>query len=431
MNLRGCSVLVGIVLAMQTGAQGVEESARPLEYSIKLDTVITHDDGKFLWFHPRVAAVPAQDAASVPTVVMTIQKHLHKSDFYSGLSVLRTNDLGATWSGPTAIPELDWRHDGDEVIALCDVTPGWHAPTGKIIAIGAKVRYRDGVQLYDKRDSRASGYAAWDPKTDTWTPWTIIDLSDKDEMFYFTCPGCTQWIVEDDGTILLPIYCKGPGDGPTSVTVLRCAFDGTTLSYIEHGDVLSQNEKRGVGEPQITKSRERYYLSIRHDDRGYVTVSDDGLHYAPMKPWTFDDGQELGSYNTQQHWVTLKKTSSFSFPRQAHSGVLRAQSDGLLLTYTRRGANNDHIMRHRAPIFIAQVDPATLQVIRATEKVLIPERGATMGNFGAATINENESWVTVSEGIWNDDARKRGAKGAIFVAHIIWNTPNLLADQAK
>jgi len=84
-------------------------------------------------------------------------------------------------------------------------------------------------------------------------------------------------------------------------------------------------------------------------------------------------------------------------------------------------------MRHRAPLFIAQVDPERLVVLRDTERVLIPERGATLGNFGAAAVSERESWVTVSEGVWGDDARRRGATGATFVARIIWNRPNALA----
>ncbi len=87
---------------------------------------------------------------------------------------------------------------------------------------------------------------------------------------------------------------------------------------------------------------------------------------------------------------------------------------------------NDHIFRHRAPLFIAEVDPKSLQVIRETERVLIPERGGELGNFGAAAIDQNQSWVTVSEGVSSDDARRRGAKGATFVARIIWSKPNRL-----
>ena len=80
-------------------------------------------------------------------------------------------------------------------------------------------------------------------------------------------------------------------------------------------------------------------------------------------------------------------------------------------------------MRHRAPLFIAQVDPERLEVIRATERVLVPERGAELGNFGAAAITDRESWVTVAEGVWEDGARRRGAKGAVFAARILWEGP--------
>ena len=190
------------------------------------------------------------------------------------------------------------------------------------------------------------------------------------------------------------------------MTVVRCAFDGRKLSYLKHGDELSLNVVRGLGEPSIIAFQGRYFLTIRNDVKGYVTASDDGLHYRPIQPWTFDDGSELGSYNTQQHWVPCAK--------------------GLFLSYTRRGANNDHIMRHRAPLFMAQVNPATLRVIRRTEKVVVPERGAELGNFGAAAISQSESWITVSEGMFMKDSRARGAEGATLVARVIWVKPNKL-----
>ena len=188
------------------------------------------------------------------------------------------------------------------------------------------------------------------------------------------------------------------------MTVVRCSFDGEELKYIEHGDVIALDVVRGLVEPSITKFREKYYLTIRNDEKGYITTSADGLNYQPITTWKFDDGSELGSYNTQQHWVT--------------------HTDGLFLTYTRRGADNDHIFRNRAPLFIGRVEPGTLRVIRGSEKILVPERGATLGNFGAANISPHESWVTVAEGIWNDDARRRGAEGALFIARILWSKPN-------
>jgi len=142
------------------------------------------------------------------------------------------------------------------------------------------------------------------------------------------------------------------------------------------------------------------------DENGYVAASDDGLHYEPARSWRFDDGEELGSENTQQRWLT--------------------HSDGPFLVYTRRTADNVHIARHRAPLFIAQVDPEGLFVLRQTERVLIPERGVPMGNFGAAAIDANEAWVTVGEFMWpeyvrQNRARERGACGAVRLARVIWS----------
>jgi hypothetical protein len=382
----------------------------PLGFTIRLETVLEHDDRKFLWFHPRVAPIPAIEGP--PSVVMTLQKHLQVSDFYSGLSVMRTGDLGRTWSGPDARPELDWVREADGVIiAVADVTPGWHDPTGKLLAVGARVRYGSkGQQLEDKARAHQTAYAVHDPETGTWSRWKVLEMP-AGEKFNFARSACAQWLVQDDGTILLPFYFAPSATAPHSVTVVQCSFDGKELRYLRHGDEIALNVVRGLVEPSLVRFGGRYYLTIRNDVKGYVTAGDDGLHYAPIRPWTFDDGSELGSYNTQQHWLV--------------------HSDGLFLVYTRRGADNDHIFRHRAPLFIAQVDPNALRVIRATERVAVPERGATLGNFGAAAINEHESWITVAEGVWNDDARRRGARGALFVARVLWSRPNKLAHGAQ
>ena len=40
-------------------------------------------------------------------------------------------------------------------------------------------------------------------------------------------------------------------------------------------------------------------------------------------------------------------------------------------------------------------------MIRKTEQILAPERGARLGNFGVTNVNENETWVTVSA--WMQD----------------------------
>ncbi|MEJ6730986.1 MAG: hypothetical protein QNK90_02765 [Opitutaceae bacterium] len=189
--------------------------------------------------------------------------------------------------------------------------------------------------------------------------------------------GSVQRYDLPNGDILLPVYFKEPEKPFTRVAVMRCAFDGETLTYVEHGNELTLPTKRGLGEPSLTHFDGRFFMTIRHDNHGYVAVSEDGLHFNEPKRWTFDDGSDLGSYNTQQHWVV--------------------HSEALFLVYTRRGANNNHVFRHRAPLFIARVDPDKLQVIRATEQVLVPEKGARLSNFDITEINESETWVTVAE----------------------------------
>lgn len=378
-----------------------------LGFEVKLDTVLKHDDGKFLWFHPRPTAIPGLGRGGAPLVVLTLQKHLTVSDYYSGLFTIETSDLGAAWSGPSEIPELGWVPESPSVdIAVADVTPGWHARTRRLIAIGAQIRYsKRGEQLEDRPRSNQTAYAVFDPQTHKWTRWKQFEMPPGDK-FNYARNGCAQWIVEQDGTLLIPFYYGRNAKAPSSVTVVRARFDGAELKYLSHGTEMELNVVRGLAEPSIVRYGGKYYLTIRNDLKGYIAVSDDGLHYRPMKEWKFDDGSELGSYNTQQHWL-------------AHSG-------GLFLSYTRRGAGNDHIFRHRAPLFIAQVDPDALVVMRRTEKILIPERGASLGNFGAAAITEKESWVTEAEYVGGAEARRRGAEGATFVARVIWSKPNRL-----
>ena len=321
---------------------------------------------------------------------------------------MRTDDLGQTWRGPVEIPELVWRTGDDGVItSVCDVTPGFHPQTGKVIAIGAQVRYNTrGDQIEDLKRGQSTAYAVHDPQADKWSGWSTIEMPPGVDFDYNRC-ACAQWLVERDGTLLVPFYHAASAGVPAKVTVFRCAFDGTEIKLVAQGNTLELPVVRGLCEPSVVWYAGRYYLTLRNDIKGYVTASDDGLQYEAIRPWTFDDGSELGSYNTQQHWL--------------------AHSEGLFLCYTRRGANNDHIPRNRAPMFMAQVDPARLCVIRGTEKELMPERGLMLGNFGATPITTAESWVTDSEYIAVNSGIKAtaaGGNGSTFVARVIWTKPN-------
>ena len=376
-------------------------------FRIQLDTLSHGYDGKTCWVHPRAGAIPGP----TPSVVLTMQKLLLTgSDVFFALNEMRTDDLGKTWRGPVEHAEtLGRRNERDGVIvATCDFTPKWHAKAGKLLGTGHTVRYRND-RVIENRD-RETSWSVYDPQARTWTPWATLEMPDKVK-FQNAGAGSVQRVDLPEGDILLPIYFKSKEQKTYRTTVLRCAFDGAKLTNREHGNEMTVDIGRGLYEPSLTRFQGRYFLTLRNDSAGYVTVSKDGLHFDPPQKWLWDDGTDLGNYNTQQHWVT--------------------HSDGLFLVYTRKGANNDHVFRHRAPLFIAQVDPVKLRVIRSTERVLVPESGARLGNFAVTDVSEYETWVTVAEWMqtWGPKIvippdNKYGADNSVYAARILWDKPN-------
>lgn len=387
-------------------------------YTIEQTVATQGFDGKTCWVHARTGAIPASalgDNTKAPLVVMTLQKlDISGSDLFYGIHTMRSSDLGKTWTQPVehenfARGPFSWSGRDDLELAVSDYTPKWHAASGKLLGTGHTVVYEEGRVM--KVRPRDTGYAVYDVEKNDWSPWRRLQMPDGPK-FINAGAGCTQRFDLPDGTILLPIYYNDPGASNSSVIVARCSFDGEELRYIEHGSELSTTEPRGLGEPSLTQWKGRFFLTMRNDLKGYISAGDDGLHFSDPIPWTFDDGEDLGSYNTQQHWVT--------------------HSDALFLVYTRRGANNDHVFRHRAPLFIARVDPETLCVVRASEQILVPEHGARLGNFGVVEVNESETWVIAAE--WMQTPGKKygdptsliakGANNRIWVTKLKWTQPN-------
>ncbi len=392
------------LLTLTSLASHAADDVARIPFEVELSTVMEYNGGDYLWFHPRVSPLPGLGKDGQSAAIMTFQKHLFVSDYYSGLSYKTTDDSGKTWSETQTPESLAWVKEESGVnVSPADMTPGWHAATGTVLNVGAEVRYSpEGLQLADIKRAHQTTYTVYDPKAKAWSKLRRVEMP-PDDRFDVARSACAQWVDLNDGTVLLPFYFAPTEQVPHSVMVAQFAFDGKDLTYLRHGNEMELDLVRGLVEPSLIKFQDTFYLTIRNDERAYVTTSTDGLQFAPIQPWTFDDGSELGSYNTQQHWAV-------------------APAGGLFLVYTRRGADNDHIMRNRAPLFMAQVNPDTLQVIRETEKILVPERSAGLGNFGVASVGD-ESWITVSEGIFTEEARKGPATGATFLARVIWGTP--------
>lgn len=419
MNWRLATPFACLVITYLAATSLAAEPSVP--FRIQLDTVREGYDGKMCFVQARAGIIPRSNQP--PIVVMTMNPlKVTGSDVYFTIHDMRTDDLGKTWSGPTEHKSLARRPDSPingkpAEIGICDMWPKWHAKTGKLLNIGHTVRYVDDKGPV-KGTRRETCYTIYDPEQKSWTPWTRIMIPGSDQT-YPAGAGCAQRVDLPNGDILLPVYGgERKADDPYShVRVIRLKFDGTTLSVMEEGNILRQDTKRGFAEPSLTRFRDKYFLAIRHDDTGYCAVGDDGLKFGQPQPWTWDDGTSLGNYNTQTHWVT--------------------HSDALFLVYTRKGANNDHVFRNRAPLFIAEVDPTSQRVIRATERILIPEHGARYGNFGITEVSANETWVTETEWmqIWKQPSNiipvdnPYGAKNRVYASRILWGKPNTSWDQ--
>lgn len=376
-----------------------------LNYLIELNVPTKLFDGKRCWSHPRAGIVPKLGNNGNPQIVMTMNNlDLAGSDVFRGVFGLHTNNLGKSWTEPAELPTMAPRFemiDGiKRPVAVSDFWPKWHESSKTLLGTGHTVVYTPDWKVRNPRP-RNTAYSIYNSETGKWAEWQKL-IMPADKMFINSGAGCTQRFDLEDGTILLPIYFRPLGKN-MRVIVCRCSFDGETLAYQSHGTILElNNETRGLGEPSLTRLGNEFFMTIRNDKKGFVTRSKDGINFEAILPWKFDDGTDLGSYNTQQHWIT--------------------REDGLFLVYTRRGANNDHVFRHRAPLFIAEVDPVKLCVIRESEQILVPERGARLGNFGVTDVSPNETWVTVSEWMQPYGVEKYGSDGSVFVAKIKWNS---------
>ncbi|MBL9202419.1 MAG: hypothetical protein JNL39_18050, partial [Opitutaceae bacterium] len=370
MNLRRCSL--GFVLCTAVAAA----APAPVDYTIQLDVVREGYDGVHCWVHPRAGIVPSATGGP-PAVVLTLQQlWLKGSDVFGPLHELRSDDLGRSWSPLRAHADtLGLRPESDGVtVGACDFWPKWHGKSGRLLGIGHTVRYKNNAVIAER--PRETQFAVYDPAARTWTPWRPLAMP-AEAHFYNAGAGSVQRVDLPDGDILLPIYFKARGEKDYRTAVMRCAFDGRDLTVRAIGREVAVPGGRGVYEPSLARVGDKFFLTLRNDTAAYVAASRDGLNFDVPRKWTWDDGTDLGSYNTQAHWVTHR--------------------DALFLVYTRRGALNDHVLRHRAPLFIAQVDTEKLHVLRATERILVPEHGARLGNFGITEVSENETWVTVAE----------------------------------
>ena len=387
--------------------------------SIEKQTLFRNRDGKGkTWFHPRVCMVPdnAAENESGTAALMTLQE-IGGSDYFGPVHWSMSRDGGRHWSDPEPIPALGRQpvpnRDDGLMAAVCDVTPQYHPPTGTVLALGHVVFYKG---EYFARKEQLARYPVYVTRSQSgeWSVRKVLEWDDPRGSHIYT-NNCGQRVVLPNGDIQMA-FTFGADAKARMVAGVQSSFDGDLLRVKQVGKPMYNRVGRGLLEPSVTKFAEKFWITIRaEDNRGYVSVSDDGLNWEPQQPWMWDDGTPLEMSTTQQHWLT--------------------HSDGLFLVYTRKDPSNRNVIRWRSPLWVARVDPERRRLIKATERVVLPLVGdgvdganevALMGNFNVTNVSPHESWVTVGE--WMPRA---GYRGDVLLARIRWSQPNRQGRREK
>ncbi len=357
-------------------------------------------DGKFCKVQPMIASDGTGNA------LISFQKLLLSgSDVFYGQYLSKSTDDGKHWSEPVMQMSMADTRDSLGRRVAHFATIYYSAKNNKWFAIGNDQIYaNDAVPLhaiptaFDKNEILMHPhFVSVDIERGKYTGYTGLPFP----LPYVFCKPFGQIVEEDDGTLLLGFYYRSTprNTTQTAVVYVRYRFNGDKLEAVEAGRPVERFDlSRGIGEPSLTKFQGRYYLTLRSDEQGLVATSDDGLNFSDPMPWKLSDGSILANRNTQQHWINL--------------------GDRLFLAYTREGANNDHVFRNRAPIFMAQVDPNNLCIIHSTELPLVPELGARLGNFCVAPSGPDEQWLITAEWMQPAGCEKYGSDNSLWLVAI-------------
>ncbi len=307
-------------------------------------------------------------------VLMLTQNLLIRAfDCFSGVSLLRSEDGGQTWGKAEPVPALagETFPDGTRAAFL---SSGMRAlPDGQVLVWVTTFRYDEENRL-DRSFPQRVEYLYYDPASNVWSPRRELPLAVEEDA---DALAVNTQITEDGDGFLFP-YCVRQKSTRfySRIARLRRAPDGE-ITRLELSAPIRLEQGRGFLEPSLVRFGSKFVLSLRNDESGFVTCSDNWRAFPSAKKWCFDDGEWLGNYNTMTRLLPL--------------------GGKLYLVYTRKGLHNDHVFRHRAPLLLGEVNPETLRVLRSTETILVPEHGARLGNFTVGNDGQGGAYVSVAE----------------------------------
>jgi hypothetical protein len=175
-----------------------------LDYKISLDTIYNKITEDYCWVHTRGGVIPGNP----PLVVATTQQWaMGKSDIFSEVFHLKTEDMGETWSDPIKNTNLGSKKTAEGLeIGISGLYPAYHKVSGKLLATGLTVTYDGGIHpaSVDKSHRILPIYTIYNEDSDTWTDWKTVDLGDDEKFHRCNWDSC-QRIDLVDGSFLMPL----------------------------------------------------------------------------------------------------------------------------------------------------------------------------------------------------------------------------------
>ena len=388
-----CCAAASLAPVCGRGAVCPAADSKEVSYEFTRQRLFPGFDGRLCKVQPTIAF----DGKG--TALLAFQKLLLSGmDVFYGQFMSKSVDGGRTWSEPVEMTALkDTQENGYRVARYGTVR--YSEKNGRWFALGSAQLYLDDRRPFQKyvdgRPYCSPIYISVDAGQGVFTGCKPLPFPMQCEM----AMPFGQTLECEDGDLLVPFYYRPVGAGKKGrVIIVRYAFDGDGLKIVKAGTpVVRDDLARGLGEPSLARLGGKVYLTLRSDEMGLWCESGDGLSFSEPRPWTWTDGKAIGNRNTQQHWV--------------------GREDGLFLTYTRETATNSHVFRNRAPIFMARFDPAAGGLVRETERVLVPELGARLGNFCVAHA-DREAWLVVAEWMQPKGCERFGSDNSIWLVKI-------------
>ena len=369
------------------------ESNPEIPYDFTRRRLFPGFDGRLCKVQPTIAS----DGKG--TALLAFQRLLLAgSDVFYGQFMSKSVDGGETWSDPVELTALKDTYENGYRVARY-ATVHYSAANSKWFALGTSDLYVNDKEPFQKcvdgRPYCMPLYVSVDPDRGIYTGYKDLPFP----LPYELSMPFGQILECGNGDLLIPFYYRPPGGGHKArIIVVRYAFDGDGLKVVRAGEPIVRDDlRRGLGEPSLARLGGKVYLTLRSDEMGLWCESEDGLSFTAPKPWTWTDGKLIGNKNTQQHRIQCEK--------------------GLFLAYTREDPANKHVFRNRAPIYMARFDLARGGLVRDTERPLVPELGARLGNFCVHGL-PGESWLITAEWMQPRGCEKYGSDNSLWLVKV-------------